>query len=316
MAQVNVTSLFAQSFFQDSSLHHTLGEEFALGENGLMVFHWADFHETCDSVKAALEAEPTLMEDFLRREAGIERLAHIPVWIKTKEKVHQTSMHELYEKHIFNRSQIVGGVDSFGPIEISFISGTGPFKTMAITECFNKTIYRDFILINLIHGKLPKRDFRVRIKSKVLMEYGDDYGRAQLISLDQLTTNGLLFSLDAELFQKEVADKNKLRIILETDSLASALGKNLEELKGHFSQYAFNLMYSSNKTDSVYCNLSDFSVQSSFDFFKNKKVYLFIPFNKIECEKGNHVKNIKDFMDYTKTLVRDHYKDPFKKVSA
>ncbi len=316
MSQINVTSLFPQSFLKENSLHHTLGEEFAIGENGVMVFHWADFHETCDSVKEAMEKEPELYEDFQKREQGIGQLSTIPVWIKTREKVHQTSMHELYEKHIFNRTQVLGGVDPFGPIEISFISGTGPFKTMAITECFNKTIYRDFILINLIRGKLPRRDFRVRIKSKVLFEYGEDYAKAQLVNLEQLTTNGLLFSLDAEVFQREMSQTQNLRIILETNALAGALGKNLEDMKTHFSQYTFNLLYSSSKTDSVYCNLTDFSVQSSFDFFKNKKAYLFMPYSKIECEKDRHVKNIKEFMDYTKKLVRDHYKDPFKKQSA
>lgn len=313
---MNVTSLFPQSFLQEGSLHHTLGEEFSIGENGLMVFHWADFHETCDSVKEALEKEPELLEDFKKRETGIGQLSTIPVWIKTRSKVHQTNMHELYEKHIFNRTQVLGGVDPFGPIEISLISGTGPFKTMAITECFNKTIYRDFILINLIRGKLPRRDFRVRIKSKVLFEYGNDYGKAQLVNLEQLTTSGLLFSVDAELFQREIAQSQGLRIILETGALAGAVGKSLEEMKAHFSQYTFNFLYSSKKDDSVYCSLSDFSVHSSFDFFKNKKAFLFIPYSKIECKKDLHVKNITNFMDYTKSLVRDHYKDPFKKQSA
>ncbi len=316
MSQMNVTSLFPQSFLKESSLHHTLGEEFALGENGVMVFHWADFHETCDSVKTALENEPELMQDFQRREAGIAQLTTIPVWIKTRDKVHQTHMHELYEKHIFNRTGLIGGIDSYGPIEISFISGTGPFKTMAISECFNKTIYRDFILINIIRGKLPRRDFRVRVKSKVLFEYGEEFSRAQLVNLDQLTTNGLLFSVDSDLFHKEMAASPEFRIIIDTGSLAGAMGKNLDELKEHFSQFAFNLMYSSNKADSVTCQMNDMSVQSSFDFFKNKKVFLFVPYSKIKCEKDSHVQKIQEFMSYTKELVRDHYKNPFRKQSA
>ncbi len=316
MSQMNVTSLFPQSFLKDSSLHHQLGEEFPLCENGVMVFHWADFHETCDSVISTLENEPELMADFRRREAGIGQLTSIPVWIKTREKVHQTNMHELYEKHIFNRTGLLGGIDSFGPIEISFISGTGPFKSMAISECFNKTIYRDFILINIIHGKLPRRDFRVRVKSKVLFEYGDEFTRAQLVNLDQLTTTGLLFSVDSDLFHKEMASTQKFRIIFDTSSLSGALGKNLDELKAHFKQFAFNLMYSSNKSDSVYCQMSDMSVQSSFDFFKNKKVYLFVPYSKLQCEKNTHVQNIQEFMSYTKELVRDHYKSPYKTKSA
>lgn len=316
MPVTNVASLFSQSFLKESSLHQTLGEEFSLGENGVIVFHWADFHETCDSVKTALENEPDLLEDFQKREAGIEHLASIPVWIKTKDKVHQTSMHELYERHIFNRTQLLGGIDSFGPIEISFISGTGPFKNMAITECFNKTIYRDFILINIIRGKLPRRDFRIRVKSKVLFEYGDNFSKAQLVNLEQLTTAGLLFSLDAEHFQKEFSGSGNVRIMLDTNTLSEALGKDLEGLKSYFSKYAFNLLYSSSKTDSLQCDLNDFSIQSSFDFFKNKKVFMFIPYSKLENGKDSHVKNIRDFMAYTKELVRDHYKATFKKQSA
>jgi hypothetical protein len=313
---MNVTGLFPQSFLKESSLHHTLGEDFSIGENGVMVFHWADFHETCDAVKEAMEKEPELYEDFTKREKGIFQLSSIPVWIKTRDKVHQTSMYELYEKHIFDRTTVLGGVDPFGPIEISFISGTGPFKTMAITECFNKTIYRDFILINLIRGKLPRRDFRVRIKSKVLFEYGQEYAKVKLINLEQLTMSGLLFSLDAEVFQNELAKGQCLRILLETGALASALGKNLEEMKTHFSSYAFNLLYSSNKNNAMCCELKDFSVQLSFDFFNNKKAYLFLPYSKIECTNDHHVKNIMDFMQFTKTLVRDHYKDPFRKEKS
>lgn len=316
MSQTTVTGLFPQSFLKENSLHHTLGEEFALGENGVMVFHWSDFHETCDAVKAALENEPELMEDFQRRARGIDQLALIPVWVKTKEKVHQTNMFDLYDRHIFNKSQQLGGVDAFGPIEISFISGTGPFKTMAISECFNKIIYRDFVLINLLRGKLPRRDYRIRVKSKVLFEYGDEFGKAQLVNLEQLTTAGLLFSVEAEHFQKEMARSSHFRVILETQSLAEAMGKNLEELKAHFAKYSFNLMYSSHKRDAVTCQLEDFSIQSSFDFFKSRKVFLFIPYGKIECTQGKHVENIKGFMDHTKTLVRDHYKNPFKKHSA
>lgn len=312
MPQTNVSHLFPQSFLKEGPLHQTLGEEFALGDNGLMVFHWADFHETCDSVKDALDKDPELREDFLKREAGISHLSSIPVWVKTREKVHQTSMYELYDRHIFNKS--LGGVDAFGPIEISFISGTGPFKNMAITECFNKTIYRDFILINIIRGKLPKRDYRVRVKAKVLFEYGENFSKVELVNLDQLTTSGLLFSVMADVFQKEMASSEKFRIMLDTNSLAQGMGKNLEELKNHFAQYSFNLMYSSNKTDAITCNLADFSVQSSFDFFKNKKAYLFIPYSKLVCE-GAHLQNIRNFMGYTKELVRDHYLNPKKKTA-
>ncbi len=92
MVQVSVANYFPQSFLNENSLHVSLGEEFSLGENGVMVFHWSDFFETCDSVKFALENDPELLADFKRRELGIEQHSKIPVWIRTRNKVHQSNM--------------------------------------------------------------------------------------------------------------------------------------------------------------------------------------------------------------------------------
>lgn len=316
MALQNITQLFAPSFLNDSPLTKTLGEEFVLCENGNMVFHWADFFETCDVIKSQLENEPALMEDFKHREHALTKLSQIPVWIKTENKVHQTTMHELYEKYILNQMHMMSGVDPFCPLEISFISGTGPFKGMSVAECFNKTTYRDFILVYLIQGKLPRRDYRIRLKSKVLVEFGSNYGQAELISVDQLTMNGMLLSIESETYMKKMMDLESVRILINGHMLSHGKGKTLEELKVHLSQYAFNLLYSSSKEDSITCKLSDFSVQSSFDFSKNKRVFLFISYEKLAKSNPGTVQAIKEFVTFTKELVREHYQNVGKKKSA
>jgi hypothetical protein len=306
MALQNITQLFAPSFLNDSALTKTLGEEFVLCENGNMVFHWADFFETCDVIKSQLENDPVLMNDFKQRENALGRLAQIPVWVRTESKVHQTTMHELYEKYILNQTHMLGGIDPFCPLEISFISGTGPFKGMSVAECFNKTTYRDFVLVYLIKGKLPRRDYRIRLKSKVLAEYGSNFGQAELISLEQLTMNGMLMSIDSETYMKKISEQESIRLLINATML-SHTGKTLEDLKGHLAQYAFNLLYSSNKEDSMTVKMSDFSVQSSFDFSKNKKVFLFISYDKLSESHPANVKAIREFVTHTKELVRDHY---------
>jgi hypothetical protein len=317
MALQNITQLFAPSFLNDSPLTKTLGEEFVLCENGNMVFHWADFYETCDVIKSQLENDPVLMNDFKHREMALSKLAQIPVWVRTESKVHQSTMHDLYEKYILNQMHVMTGVDPFCPLEISFISGTGPFKGMSVAECFNKTTYRDFVLVYLIQGKLPRRDFRVRLKSKVLVEFGANFNQAELISLDQLTTSGMLLSIESETYMKKMTNLENLRILINTKMLAEASGKNLEELKNHLSQYAFNLLYSSNKEDCLSCKLSDVSVQSSFDFSKNKRVFLFISYEKLSASNPASVNAIKNFVGQTKELVREHYqKGPRSKKSA
>ncbi len=225
-------------------------------------------------------------------------------------------MHDSYEKYILNQTHLLGGIDPFCPLEISFISGTGPFKGMSIAECFNKSTYRDFVLVYLIKGKLPRRDYRVRLKSKVLVEYGNNFNQAELVSLEQLTMNGMLFSMDSETWMKKFSEEKELRVLVNTHMLHACLGKSLNELKTHLSQYAFNLLYSSGKEDSMAVKLADFSVQSSFDFSKNKRVFLFVSYDKLAEGHPKGVKTIRAFVNHTKELVRDHYQQGSKKKSA
>lgn len=316
MALQKITQLFSNSHFIESSLTKTLGEEFVLSENGNMVFHWADFHETCDYIKGQLEADPALMKDFEAREAALARLAQIPFWVRTERKVHQTTMHEVYEKFILNQSHLLGGIDPFCPLEISFISSTGPFKELSIAECFNKSTYRDFILVYLLQGKLPRRDFRIRLKSKILMEYGPEYANAEVVSLEQLTMNGVLLSMDSGIFTKKISSAESVRFLLNTQMLSEGKNKTLPELKAFLSKFPFNLLYSSNKADAFYVNMKNLSVQSSFDFSKNKRVFMFASYGNIEASHSNSVSAIKDFVGYTQELVRDSYINSACKKSA
>ena len=307
MALQNITQFFPNTLISDTGITHNLGEEFVLCENGNMVFHWADFFETCDMVKSRMESDPELMNDFKAREASLSKLNLIPVWIRTENKILQTTMYDLYERYILNQTKLMDGVDPSCPIEISFISGTGPFKGMTITECFNKATYRDFVLVNLLKGKLPRRDFRIRLKSKILVEFGKNFQETSLIALEQMTMNGLLLSMDSEIYKKKVLEGDSLRILINTQMLQDGAGKSLPELKVHLSQYAFNLLYSSRKEDAVTCDVKEFSAQSSFDFSQNKKVYLFISYSKLGGSQVSSVKVIQDFVTNTRNLVKDYY---------
>jgi hypothetical protein len=316
MGLQKISQLFATSFLNDSALSNTLGDEFILCENGNIIFHWADFFETCDLVKAQLEIQPKLMEDFKHRESALKKLGLIPVWLKTENKVIETTMFDLYEKYILNQIQMQGGLDPFCPLEISFISASGPYKAMSIAECFNQTTYRDFVLVYLLQGKIPKRDYRIRLKSKILFEYGAHFGSAELVSLEQLTTNGMLLSLGADTYIKKLADSEDVRLLINTKMLSDVKGNSLQDLKGHLSQYTFNLLYSSLKTDSMSCKMVDFSAQSSFDFSRNKKVFLFVSYDKLAEKNPGPVNSIRSFVGLTKNLVKDHYQNQALKIKT
>lgn len=306
MAHQSLAEIFPLNFLSDAG-PAGLGDDFSLCENGNMVFHWADFHETCDAVKQGLVNDPQMKQDFNRKEAGIRNLSMIPVWVRTNKKVHQINMFDLYEKYILNEVQLSLGVDPFGPAEISFISSSGPFRSMAIAECLNKTTYKDFVMLYLIKDKLPKWDYRIRLKSKVLMEYGANFSEAGLIGVEQLTSNGILFSLESDFFMKSIANQKEFRILIDTGVLADGCRKDLDELKKHLSHYAFNLLYTSRREDAFNCQVADFDVQSGFDFLKNKRVYLFVSYAKLGNKTDLKVKSIEKFVDHTKKLVRDYY---------
>jgi hypothetical protein len=304
MALQSISHLFSTKHLQVPLI---LKEELVLCENNNLIFHWADFKETCELVKHKLNDDHQLQTAFHQKQMNIDHLRLIPVWFRTQKKVYHMSVFDLYERFILNKPLIFGGVDPFDPLEVSFISSTGPFKSISIAECFNKETYRDFILVYLIKDRLPKRDFRLRLRSKVLIEYGKEFAEARLINLEQMTASGLLFSVGSDFFMKDLSKKSKVRILLDTDFIGQAIGKDLSDLKAHLSQRAFNLLYSSSKEDAIECNLTSFSSHSSFDFFSNKKVYLFITFDALSAHRQESAEVLKRFIDHSKNLVRDYY---------
>lgn len=306
MTKSNLFQLFSPAL-KDQSLHKNLGEEFQLCENGSMIFHWADFHETCDQVKTSMEKDENLRKDFARLEAKLQRLALIPVWIKTPGKIYQTTMHALYEKHILRLSHHMEGLDFYGPMEVSLISGTGPFKTMAVSEFFHRETYQQFILVNLLKGKLPKRDFRIRLKAKILMEYGENFEHSSLVHLDQLTTKGLLLNLPVDLYQKGVSRSPSARVLIDTGLLKSGTGKSLEDLQSHLSGHIFNLLYSSRREDSIELDLKDIHASTSFEFLRNQQKFLFVPYEVLRPHSPDAVFSMIDFVHHTRELVRSFY---------
>jgi hypothetical protein len=306
MTTLSIVGLFPESFTQKPSPHQTLGEEFSLCGNGNMVFHWADFHETCEIVKASMNSSLQLQEDFKKREKGLERLSLIPIWIKNNRKVHQMTMFDLYDRHILNHETF--NADS-GPMEVSFISSSGPFKEMFLSECFNNSTYRDFILVYLLKNKLAKRNYRIRLKSKVLVEYGAEFEKVKLINIDQMTSTGLLLSIEADIYQRELKNSDRLRFLIDTHVLEESLKKSLPELKEHLAQHTFNLLYSSKKKDALVCDVKDCTTQFSFDFTRNRKVYVYVPYSSLAKHSPEKAKVILDFVSFTKHLVLDYYKD-------
>jgi hypothetical protein len=308
MAPPNITRILSSSPFDKFNSTNSLADEFALCDKGNVAFHWADFFETCDLIKARLQSEPGLWEDFNHRDAALNKLQLIPLWVKTERKIHQITVFDLYEGSIFNQAQILVGIDPFSAPEISFISASGPFRKMTIADCLNKCTYRDFVIVSLIKGNLARRNYRIRLKSRILLEYGANVGQAELVSLEQLTTQGILLSLDSDIYLRKIRNVESIRLLVNVKSLAETKGKCLKEFKGYLSHFAFNLLYSSLTGDSIICHMKDVLAQSSFDLARNRRVFLFVSYNKLQALNPQSIGVIKEFVDQTRDLVREHYR--------
>lgn len=309
MGNQTVTQLFSSTLSDESPLAKSLGEEFPLCDNGSMVFHWADFYETCDAIKKQLISGQILMNDLKLRENALTRLSQIPVWIKSNKSIEQTTMYALYENYIFNQK----AMDPFLPREVSFISSSGPYKAMSISECFNKSTYRDFVLVNLLQEKLPRRDFRIRLKSRVLFQYGPQFSEGKLVSLEQLGSHGMLFSMDSDVYLKKFSQEEMVRIMINAQMLNLPDAPNVTDIRKHLAPYSYNLLYSAQSSDAILCRMGDVSVQSSFDFSMNKKVFLFVPYQKVIDGQNSGIKTIQRFVETSRELVRDQFQKNFLK---
>jgi hypothetical protein len=294
----------------------TFFENLILCPPSQMIFHWSDSLETCEIVKALIEDSETYANELKTCEKALNQLKFIPVWIKTPKKTHQSSMYDLYEEYILHQDNLFDSLDPFCPYEISFLSGMGPFRRLSITECLSESTHREFILLFLMKGKIRAGDFSLKLKSKILMEYGDQYSKADLIDLLQLTSEGIVISLNSDFYTREYSSLKSLRLLINFRILVPVKNKNLDEVSAHLSQYAYHLFYSSSKEDSALFDLSDFIIEAQHDFSGQKKIPLFVSYEKISHTNPLGAKLLKDFVHQTKKMILSQYNQKLESKKA
>jgi hypothetical protein len=290
-----------------------LFEPLNLGHESNLSFHWADFHETCLAYKGHIESDSLYKDEFDKRVTNLKKLQLIPVWIKTSSKIIQTTMYELYERYLLGSFKTFDQFDPFDRIEISFMSGTGPFKNMAVAECFNRATYQDFVMVGLMKDKLNKRDFRVRCKTRLLFEYGAHFEKAALMNLEQISMRGFLFSTESTDFIHDMKLTPHFRFLMDTKSMVAATGKGLEDLREEMATAPFNLFFSSSKSEAFCADTAGVNFQSGVDFLQSKKYHFFIPFENVQSDD---LRKVKAFIESSKKLIGTIYsKDAVLKIA-
>lgn len=268
-------------------------QKIQLSELNTVCFYWADSDESCLNLEQLIKSDPKLQEEYQSKVNSLNALRDIPIWLKTQNHIIQRSMFDLYQDHIL-------GMDPMpvsSRIEVSFLSYHGPFESMVLSHLFNPAMYQQFVMVLLLMGKLSRRSFRLRFKTRLLLE--QNYS-VHLVNLEQASSEGILLSSEKPLIEGAV------NIFLDYQILKEAQGMNLSELKDYISAKANNFLYSAHSTAKITLNTKGMKSQVKFDFMQRKVYYYFVSFERF----GNHeaANALRDFTLQSKNLIGEIYK--------
>lgn len=281
-----------------------LTDRIMLGQNETVTFHWADFSEACGLWQARINREPHLKGEYERRVREIEKLRILAVWVRLGKTVTQTNLYELYDGFIREKTWHGQDLLPHAQQEVSFVSPSGPFKHMPVTECFNRTTYQDFVFVLLLQNKLPRRTFRLRIQSRLLSEYGAGLREAGLVSLEQVTSQGLLVKISSETFFASMNPHRHVRFLFNSQSLRSAVAA--ASFESGIAAWKANPFYTHDKSESFEIDCSHMRVSESkaYDKALGPESYIFVSFDQIAISNPALAEDLKAFISRGEVTVR------------
>lgn len=267
-------------------------------------FMWSDFDECCEYFREKMKLEGETAKLRAQKLAEIAHLKNIPVWIRKGTKLYTTHLFDIYESHL--QQKTIFDYDVTAPMDISFISPSGPFKKMAITDCLNIQNYQDFVFLSLLENKLPSREFRLRLNSRLLFEAGANFEHTLLGSLCQVTSKGLLFKVKASDFFTKIKDASQLRLLMNTQIFESTKESlTWQEVKSTAKNWPAHPLYTQNKNDAFLIDPKELQLAHRFDYGRTSEVYFFVSFAHLSQSHGVMVKKIEKFLFEMKTCIKN-----------
>ena len=147
-------------------------------------------------------------------------------------------------------------------------------------------------MVLLLTEKLSRRDFRLRFKTRLLMEQNHS---VHLVNLEQMSPHGILISSEKPLIE------GKINFFLDYHVLAETKGMSLSELKAYISSKSNNFLYSAHTSARISINTKGVKSQSKFDFMTRKLHYYFFSFERFENQQAAMA--LKEFILRSKNLI-------------
>lgn len=282
-----------------------LTDQLSFGNDQVVSFHWSDFRDACDLWQARIIQEPGLKRDYERRLQEITKLRGLPVWVRSGKTTTQTNLYALYEGFICNGLWQVDESLPRPSFEISLIAPSGPFRRMSINECFNMQTYRDFVMIFLLQNKLPRRDFRLRVKCKLLAEFGADYSGAGVVGLEQITRSGVLLQMSGDMYYGQMRPgEGKVRLLFKTQLLREAgEARSAQEFRSRIESWRANPFYTLEKSQGLTFACHAAQPNSRFDGDATQDCFVMVPFDHMESASPGAVAEIQRFIQVAQKTV-------------
>jgi len=300
----NVTQFAAWNPSEMSLEGERLTDQICLGKDGNVSFHWSDFREACRLWQTRIAIEPNLRRDYEKRLQEMEKLKQLPLWIRSGKTTTQTNLFDLYEGFICDQHWHSDESLPRPHYDISLISPSGPFKKMPVTNCFNLQTYRDFVMVFLLQDKLPRRDFRLRVKSKLLAEYGANLSEVSLVELEQISASGILLKVSGADFYGKMLPHQTMRLLLKTHFLQAAVqAKNPQEFKREVAEWSNNPFYTHDKAESFSFDCHDIHSSSRFDGDATSECFLRINIETMAKSNPQQAQRLQNFVKMAQKSV-------------
>ncbi len=289
----------------------SLSELVVLNPIGPVAIHWTDYNEACDHYRERLKTDRAFLKSFEEMKSTLLELRHTPVWLRRGGALVHSNLHDLYVSFVREQAHGDAPFDPHEPLDISFVSPSGPFRRMAITECFNVDTYQSFVLVALLRGELPERDFRVRLRTKLLLEHGPQLADVAAIELEQLSSSGLLLKMPNGLYLKHLRSSEKMRLLLNADALVLKQRdwQHFRELTGGWGQHP---LFTQQKSHGILLSPESLVISARFDFAATRELYVFLPFDAIAKSRPEVHQRLQHFVQAGKSGVKTLLKSELK----
>src|SRR5690606_28603889 len=265
-------------------------QKIKLCELDSVCFHWADSDESCLNLLKLIEKNPQLKEEYQNKVNSLNALKGIPIWIKSKRRVTESNMFDLYQDHILGEKPL----PISSRIEVSFLSGHGPFDSIVLSVLFHPVMYQEFVMVLLLTGQLSRRSFRLRFKTRLLLEQNHS---VHLVNLEQMSPHGILLSSEKPIIE------GRVNFFLDHAILNETKGMNLSEMKSYLFSKANNFLYSAQAAARISINTKGIKSQIKFDFMKRKLYYYFVNFDRFD--NPHAAQTLQDFVKHSKELIEE-----------